>query len=340
MRVWSMGLIAVLTLSSAGGAGDLPQLPDSEGFAGSFAGVSNGALVVAGGANFPEKRPWQGGKKVWTDRIFVLTKPTASWQMAGKLSRPLGYGVSVSHRRGVVCVGGSDARRHYADAFRLEWHAGTLKTTRLPPLPGPLAHACGALVGDVLYIAGGQEKPDAPQTSKAVFRIDLSAGRPQWERIEPCPGGGRMLAVAVGYQGAFWLLSGVDLSLDKDGQTRRKYLKDAYRYDPAKGWSRIADLPWPVAAAPSPAPVDASGFYVLGGDDGSQVGSAPDRHRGFRKTVLRYDSKASRWIQAGTLPAPRVTAPCVAWGTSWIVPSGEVRPGVRSPRVIIFTPTK
>ena len=50
----------------------LPPIPDREGFAGSYAGVSGNALLVAGGANFPDKRPWEGGTKIWYDRVFVL----------------------------------------------------------------------------------------------------------------------------------------------------------------------------------------------------------------------------------------------------------------------------
>ena len=33
------------------------------GVAGAFSGVHNGAMVVAGGANFPNGMPWEGGKK-------------------------------------------------------------------------------------------------------------------------------------------------------------------------------------------------------------------------------------------------------------------------------------
>ena len=39
----------------------LAELPDAEGWAGMFAGVSNGVLIVGGGANFPEKPLWEGG---------------------------------------------------------------------------------------------------------------------------------------------------------------------------------------------------------------------------------------------------------------------------------------
>ncbi len=330
--------ILLTLLASATGVEwkQLPQLPDKEGFAGSFAGVSRGAVLVAGGANFPDKKPWEGGKKVWHDAVFVLEKPNGSWKVADKLPRLLGYGVCVTHGDGVVCVGGSDSERHHADAFRLEWKAGRLVTTKLPSLPKPVANACGALVGDTLYVAGGIEKPDATTTLKSVIRLDLSVPTPKWEEIDPCPGGGRMLAVAAAFDDAFWLVGGVDLAASGE----RRYLSDAYRDHPKAGWKRIADVPSPVAAAPSPAPADASGFHLLGGDDGTQVGIPHDRHRGFRKQVLRYDAKADRWIDAGQLPAARVTVPCVRWNDSWVVPCGEARPGVRSPDVWAFTPRK
>ena len=67
----------------------LPPLPDAPGVAGPFAGVSGGALLVAGGANFPDRMPWEGGKKVWLDRVWVLEKPDGVWREAGKLPRPL-----------------------------------------------------------------------------------------------------------------------------------------------------------------------------------------------------------------------------------------------------------
>ena len=93
------------------------------------------------------------------------------------------------------------------------------------------------------------------------------------ETIEPCPGSGRMLAVAAGFDGAFWLLGGVGLgSSEKMARSSAATSRTPIATTPKTGWKRIADLPHPVAAAPSPAPVDATGFYVLGGDDGSQVG--------------------------------------------------------------------
>lgn len=327
-------ILAMSTIAwSTFGWRELAPLPDMEGFAGSFAGVSDGALLVAGGANFPGRRPWEGGNKVWYDLIYVLEDPGGSWKVAGRLPRPLGYGVSVSCGRGVVCVGGGDSNGNSAEAFRLDWREGKLLTTRLPAMPRPIANACDAMVGNHLHIAGGQERPDSKGTLRLAWKIDLSAAEPTWAEVEPWPGTARMLAVAAVSDGAFWIAGGVDLVVGDDGQAVRKYFRDAYRYDAGRGWTRLADLPAPVTAAPSPAPADDEGFAILGGDDGEQVGIAPGEHRGFRNEILRYDLATKGWRPAGTLAAPRVTTPCVRWGTSWVVPCGEVRPGVRSPEV-------
>ena len=52
-----------------------------------------------------------------------------------------------------------------------------------------------------------------------------------------------MLAVAGAADGAFFLLSGVKLKAAPDGKPLREYLHDAWRYTPAQGWKRLADLP-------------------------------------------------------------------------------------------------
>jgi N-acetylneuraminic acid mutarotase len=329
--ITAMPVIAAIGL---GGWKPLAPLPGRLGVAGAFAGVSGGALLVAGGANFPDRMPWGGGEKVWHDDVFVLQQPHGAWRRAGKLPRPLAYGVSVTCEETVICVGGSDALRHHAEAFRLHWRGGKLEIETLPSLPLPLANMSGALVGNILYIAGGTEVPGEQSATNCFFAFDLGARKPQWQRREPFPGEARFLATAAAHDGMFYLVGGAAICRTADRKPSRFYLRDTLRYRPGEGWSRLTDLPRPSVAAPAPAPWINGKLLLLGGDDGSHIGfTPPETHPGFARSILAYDPSHDQWTELGTIPAPRVTTPCIQWRGIFVVPSGEVRPGVRSPEV-------
>ena len=312
----------------------LPALPDVEGFASAFAGVSHDALLVAGGANFPGKRPWEGGTKVWYDRVFVLPSPQGAWIDAGRLPRPLAYGVSITTPAGIVCAGGGDAKAHRREVFRLSWTGQELRTENLPMLPSPLAFGGGVLAGNKLYLAGGLEKPDAATAAAVFWLLDLAQPAAGWRELPPCPGPARMLA-QVGVIGeTVYVCGGVSLHAGSDSKVMRTYLRDAYAYDPASGWRKLADMPHGVAAAPSPMPVTAAGeLLVISGDDGTRAHLAGPDHPGFKQEILAYDSIRDVWRNATDAPISRATAPTTPWQGRWIVASGERKPGYRSPEV-------
>ncbi|MFZ5833476.1 MAG: sodium:solute symporter family transporter [Planctomycetota bacterium] len=314
---------------------ELPPLPDPIGVAGPYAGVHRGALIVAGGANFPQAPPWEGGGKVWYDSIYVLEKPDGAWKLAGRLPRPLAYGASVSTPQGVVCVGGSDATQHYADALLLQWDGSEVSVSPLAPLPKPCANLCGAMLGSTIYVAGGTESPTATTALRTFWALDLGQSPPAWKELSPWPGPGRMLSVAAVQDKSLFLASGAELSADGQGNPVRQYLRDAYRYQPERGWRRVADMPRAAVAAPSPAPaLGQSTFLILGGDDGTLVTFQPlEQHPGFPKSILAYHTITDTWRPLGETPVSHVTTAAVPWHDSFIIPSGEVRPGVRSPTV-------
>jgi N-acetylneuraminate epimerase len=313
----------------------LPPIPDPIGFAGSFAGVSNGVLLVAGGANFPDGgSPWTGSKKVWHDQIFALEKPDGKWKLAGKLPHSLGYGASITWKDAFIIIGGSNEKGHYADVSLLKYLNGQITITALPALPGPIANTSGVLIGDVIYVAGGIESPDAQNAGKNFWTLDLAANDKEWKILEPWPGPSRMFAVAGTLGGDFYLFSGGELI-----NGTRNYLKDAYRYSPTAGWKRIADLPGSVAAAASPAYATKNGLLVFGGDDGQTAAAAAvlkEKHPGFSKQVLNYNPLANSWSEADEIPAPApVTTTLTIWNGNVVIPGGEVRPAVRTPKVLI-----
>ena len=312
---------------------ELPALPDREGFAGSYAGVSGNILLVAGGANFPDKRPWEGGTKIWYDRVFALAPDATVWREAGRLPSAGGYGVSVNTPEGCVLIGGGDADRNFEEVWLARWDGKTATFTAWPRLPKPLAMAAGALVGRMICVAGGLDRPAAMTAQNACFALDLDRLSDGWRALPPWPGPERFLATAGAHDGAFFLFSGARLVADGPGKTAREWLRDAYRYTPAAGWKRIADLPRVAVAAPSPAPSVDGRLLVIGGDDGSQVGLAPTAHRGFPRDTLAYRPADDTWSRAGDVPFSLVTTTLTVWRGQVVVPGGEARPGVRSPRV-------
>jgi N-acetylneuraminate epimerase len=312
----------------------LPSVPNPIGFAAAIAGTSGGALIVAGGANFPGAMPWEGGQKVWSDSIFVLPEPQGHWLSGFKLPHALGYGVCVSTSNGILCAGGSHAHQHFRDVFLLSWKNGKIEIRTYPPMPRPMANGCGALVGNTFYLAGGIENPEATNALHTFWSIDITAQNPAWRELQPWPGPARLLAVAGASDGAFFLFSGVALSGDNSGKPVRQYLKDAYRFAPREGWKRISDLPRAAAGAPSPAIRRNGQLLIVSGDDGTQVNFEPkSKHPGFPKDVLAYDQATDRWSRLADSPLSRATAPVVEWNGMSVVPNGETKPGYRTPEV-------
>ncbi len=337
----------------------LPSLPDSTGFAGVFAGISDNALIVAGGANFPTGSNFEGHPKVWHNRIFVLQDPDATWQTGFHLKKPLAYGVSVSWNDALVCIGGGDEELHSNEAFILRWNGETIERSDLPDLPKPAAFGAGVLVDDTIYLAGGIETPDATKALHNFWSLDLASppGQQRWQTLQAWPGAERMLPTMAAHAGKIYLFSGTSLAPDSLGRPIRSLLTDGYRYDPSTStWTRIADAPRPMVAAPGPGMIIGTHHLLfLAGDDGelaSQAAILKDKHPGFSPEILAYHTITDTWSLQGQFPKhiplnlgphrnagmyPPVTTPVVAWHNGYVIPTGEIRPGVRSPRVYLGT---
>jgi len=362
---------------------ELPPLPPAPGqkkqigVAGPFAGVHNDALIVAGGANFPGAPPWEGGKKVWWDDIFVLAKQpdgSSEWITGGgfRLPRPLAYGAAIDTKDGVVCIGGCDGEQCYRDVFLLKWDPAKRKIRRetLPSLPRPLAFMAAAKVGSTVYVAGGQEAMKSGKATKNFWALDLSKRRDEaafaWKELSPWPGPPRILPIVAGQSDGttdcFYLFSGRNVAPD----TRTEVLTDAHSYNPeTEQWRRLAAIaPKGEEArcvmAGTGLASGANHILVFGGADGKlflelerldrdikEAVDAPqaaalekrqlqilNNHPGFLKDVLAYHTITDTWVKMGELPTTsQVTTIAVRWDNSIVIPTGEIRPGVRTPKI-------
>jgi N-acetylneuraminic acid mutarotase len=319
----------------------LPALPDPLGVAGPFAGVHEDALIVAGGANFP--RPVWQNDKVWQDAIHVLVRDGGHdrWLDGGKLPRKIAYGAAVSTAEGVLCMGGNDAENTFRDVFLLQFDRArqAVRIVDYPSLPAPCAYASAAMLGKVIYLIGGQSGSSLESATQQVWTLDLSRRDDpdafSWQRLEPMPAARRAfhltLAQQDGAEGAIYVISGRRQQADTI-----EFLRDVWQFTPSTGrWRRRADCPRCVMAGTG---MDwgPNQLLVLGGADGSRFHQADqlrDEHPGFPKQAWAYHIDADHWTSAGQIPSNQVTTIAVRWNDSIVIPSGEVRPRVRSATV-------
>lgn len=338
---------------------ELTPLPDEQGFAGPFAGVSGDALLVAGGANFPSDPPWEGGLKHWYDRVFVLAEQKGEWAEIGALPRPIAYGVAITWRDQVICIGGGDAERHYGDVFSLKRDGISLQISEGPALPQAIAYATGVLVEDTIFLAGGSSEPTSTVASDQIWKLDLSGGlaEARWRALPTWPGPERTLATMAFQNGKILLVGGCRLLPDGEGGVTRDFLTDGYTFDPKQNlWQATSPIPFPFVAAPSPGiPLGYADVLFAVGDDGrffDDPESVRDSHPGFPIELYRYNTVTDQWSMAGEFPRqidpsgdsrqnggryPPVTTTVVEWGGQFVLPSGEIRPGVRTPKVVGFS---
>ncbi|WP_197528392.1 sodium:solute symporter family transporter [Aeoliella mucimassa] len=353
----------------------LPPLPDDHGFGGPAVGVHNDALIVAGGANFPDGPPWAGDPKQWHDTIFVLThtaegQPADAWLVGGQLPKRIAYGAAVSCPSGLLLVGGEEDGTPIRDVYRLTWTpvAQQVQVESLPPLPEPVSYLSGGLIGSTVFVAGAVRSDGSDRLDKKVFwslNLDHAddSPAPTWNKDLPAyPGSARhKCVVAVQQLGSgqenLFVISGSNPRFQPDGSPDLEHFEhftDAYRYDPlANQWFRIADLPvvpdprktvdaspfaqsrWPVAAGVGVG-IGQSHLLVLSGSTGRYITLPLDERPAFPNTVLAYHTITDTWSVAEPMPLGVVTTGITRWGDRFVIPSGEIKPGVRTNKVQAF----
>ncbi|GAB3911992.1 hypothetical protein GCM10028803_54530 [Larkinella knui] len=346
--IYRLSFLMMLALETVAQSGvewsELPPLPGGKGWAGLYAGVSHGALLCLGGANFPDRYPWEGGKKKWYDDIYVLADGK-NWQKAAeKLPEPSGYGVSVSYQNTIILIGGSTESGHLKRVVGYEWNGKNLVKSSYPDLPVALANMAGTLVGDAIVVAGGVSSPTGTPLKKC-YGLNLKNRSNGWFEIEPWPGPERQFPVCTVYQGQFYLFSGETVGVNSRGEKYRAILLDAYRLhlEPKEdqwvgSWQTLAPMPRGMSAGGTVLPVlNNDRFLFWGGVDAVTAAyKTPATHPGIIQSLLFYFPETDSWEFIGqqTQFAARVTLPVVFWNNRWLYVSGEIKPGIRTPSVV------
>ncbi len=324
---------------------ELPAVGDQStplGVAGAIAGISNGALIVAGGANFDE--PLWENDKVWHDDIWVLPayeEPLENyWLRAGKLPTPMAYSAVVTTSLGVISMGGSDGHTVSRETLLLQWDPAKQEAVieELPPLPRPCVYGSATVQNQKIYLAGGTSTLQLNDAMTNFWVLDLEAYGTdafQWHELTPWPGPERAFNLIAtqhnGYSQCLYVMTG-----RRSGPTPATWevLKDMYEYNPGNGtWRQKADMPQPRMAGTA-ATVGQSHVFVLSGADGSlyqHADSLRSDHPGFPKTILGYHTITDTWFDSGTSAINQLTSHIFQFDENYFLASGEVKPRTRTP---------
>ena len=245
----------------------LPDLPGKLGVAGPFTGVHNNALIVAGGANFPEGVPWRptaegyNSPKVYYDTIDVITPDGDGYKVVTsetKLPQVIGYGVSIPTKDGLICIGGEwkenvkdEAAKKYnstmhlsAKVFMLKHADGVITVdSDFPDLPKATTAASGALIGETIYVVGGDSGEGATKNFWALDLAKRGSDDFKWEEKEPWDGPARTHLIAAsqsdGAADCLYIFSG--RMKDESGQWHM--LADAHKFNPKTDkWTKLTDI--------------------------------------------------------------------------------------------------
>ncbi|MFC4094569.1 sodium:solute symporter family transporter [Euzebyella saccharophila] len=350
------------------GITELPNLPAQEagktslGFAGMVGGTHNDAVIAGGGTNFPNVLPWEGGKKFYSDTIYLLKD--GQWHLADlRMPSPLAYGASVSTPEGVLVIGGEDGTSTTDAVYLLQYDPGKgdLEIIDFPNLPEPLAYSSAVVEDDFVYVVGGK---NSTKSVNSFYRMSLT-DKSAWEKLPHFPESPRALhAVAVQetrYSRKLFVIGGRNQMAGKKSEP----LTDFLSYDLKEGiWKKEGEIlingKTKVLMGAAAETMGSMHLIVYGGSDevlfdkleniALRVGRTQNdsliakltakqdkilnTHPGFSKAILSYNTITKKWFVYDSLPEKiPVTALSFKKDDQFLIVSGEISPGIRTPKV-------
>ena len=321
------------------------EISPNQGVSGAFSGNIDGQAIVAGGCNFPNTPADEGGTKVFYNTVYALRGQ--QWIKIGELPQALAYGVSVTTKEGIICMGGNDGKQSTKNVFLLKTKSKSLLgviTTPLPSLPLSLDNFAGAVASDgTIYIAGGQSNGVASQQA-----FSLKPGAKHWKELPLMPDATRIQATAVVQNGAngplFIVLGGYS-------NTTNQVANDGVVYDIKAGnWRKtsptVAD--GKSIALVGAASVSSGSMFVVcfGGVNKERFEAAIQGKYGddylqhdaewykFRSSLLIYNTITNTWVTETSSPLlARAGMSVIPMGNQWMIVNGESKPGVRAKEV-------
>lgn len=325
----------------------------THGTAGAFIGSfgEDQEAYIAGGSDFLDLRPWEGGKKTFFDTIWKLERKDGRYSVSPiddvKLPLPLGQGCCVSQGNVIYIIGGLNAEGYSDAIFALRKDGASLSIDRIASLPEGFHPSAAAYHKGMIFMHG--------DTNGANAFFSFSPGSKVFRELPRCPAnplveGSSLCVQNDGKEDALFLIGGRNIGADGLFVS-----ENIWKYTPSRSvWEKKCQTTFEGKSMgimyASATAYGSAHILVFGGDDGVEMkkrlalekggdkeglANAFAAHPGFQPNVFAYHTVTDTWTLVGTAdsPLPAVTS-VQKMGECLILPSGESRPGVRSNEVI------
>lgn len=340
--------------------GDLP-VPDGYGTAGAYIGVISDAIITAGGADFPDGFPWEGGIKQWSDRIYLIkagSKGYTAKLLDEKFPVKAGQGCTAYDGKHIWCFGGTDGKKTIRAIYRIGLNGEKVKIDSVSVLPDGFTPVAAINSKGNAYIHG------TDGSKNRLYRFSLSSGT--WTELAGMPGKpiSEVATFAAQHNGKS---DGIYLIGGRGKENGEYYFStNVMEYVPSNNkWSKKAQITVdgkPSALGAASAIGYGSGHILIFGGDNSkeflrrarlekQIKECSDpeekarlqeeltlaftSHTGFDRNIYAYHPITDNWTVLGQAEKglPVVTS-AVRLGDKVVIVSGEERPGKRTTEIL------
>lgn len=321
------------------------------GVAGPVTGTINEIIIYGGGANFPEKAPWYGGKKVFYQEGEWFSKNKKGTFL---LPEKIGYSGLCNTPKGIVFAGGESEKGKTTKVWLASFDRVKQEVIfkKLPDLPLALSNLSLTHYNNILYLAGG-ESDQGP--FNGLLSLDFNQIESNWKFLDSLPNPvshAILVSQSNGEKNQLYLLGGRNASPNEEPE----FFSTVWAYDLKKNtWEKKSNLPISLAASTGIS-LGANYIVVFGGDNGEIFKKStatlktlrinPDsalnaswiqemeNHSGFEKTIFLYNTITNKWATMDSLPfMPPVTTSLVSLNNEYYLISGEISPGKRTPNI-------
>lgn len=326
------------------------------GVAGPVTGIIGDRLLIAGGANFPDKMPWDGGAKHYASQVFVyqINGDGLTFLNQQEFPETVAYSGNCSVGSAIYFAGGENEQGAVPDVKTFTMVQDTIVEEALPDLPLALTNGRLVSASDKLYFVGGE---NADLVSDKIYMLDLTADAGAWEEayILPYPVSN---AVVVSNQKDKLYIAGGRMRNPNGLSTIYDELLEVDLTSATT--TKIANLPHASAAGTGVWDEDGN-ILLFGGDHAETFHQAEaliakinqttdagekDRlnlkkaniqraHPGFSPQSWSFDPIKRQWTRMDDIiGASPVTTTALLHDNTIIIPSGEIRAGVRTNQIL------